>query len=81
MEPIIKHHLRKMPELKSFDLTYFLIIYACVVLVVLGVPLAILMQSKDSPAERNRYQLEANRSREDPVRGWEARRRIRDSSA
>ncbi|XP_016968949.1 uncharacterized protein LOC108037027 [Drosophila rhopaloa] len=81
MESTIIHNLKKIEEFKQFDVTYFLIIYACVVLMVLGVPLAILLQSKDSPNERSLYQLEANQSREDPVRGGEARRRNRDSNA
>ncbi|XP_052845986.1 uncharacterized protein LOC128258425 [Drosophila gunungcola] len=81
MESPILHNLKKIEEFKQFDVTYFLIIYACVVLMVLGVPLAILLQSKDSPNERNRYQLEANRSRDDQRRGGVARRRILDSNA
>ncbi|XP_017121657.1 uncharacterized protein LOC108142362 [Drosophila elegans] len=81
MESPIIHNLKKAEEFKQFDVTYFLIIYACVVLMVLGVPLAILLQSKDSPNERNRYQLEANRSRDDQRRVGEARRRILDSNA
>jgi len=81
MEPTILHNLQKVEEFKTFDLRYFLIIYAIVVLMVLGVPLAFLLQNKGSPFERNRFQLEANRLEEDRPRGGEARRRNRDSSA
>ncbi|XP_016999276.2 uncharacterized protein [Drosophila takahashii] len=81
MEPTILHNLQKVEQFKSFDLTYFLIIYAIVVLMVLGIPLAFLLQNKGSPFERNRYRLEANRLEEDTMGRSEARRRIRDSSA
>ncbi|XP_017080407.1 uncharacterized protein LOC108114136 [Drosophila eugracilis] len=80
MEPTILHNLKQFDGFNNFDLRYFLIIYAIVVLMVLGVPLAFLLQSKGSPADRERFQLEANRPRADPVRVGETRRRIRDSS-
>ncbi|XP_032575368.1 uncharacterized protein LOC116801237 [Drosophila sechellia] len=80
MELLALHNLQKVEQLTTFDLKYFFIIYAIVVLMILGVPLAFLLQSKGSPNERDRFQLEANRTRGDPVRG-EVRRRIRDSSA
>ncbi|XP_043650831.1 uncharacterized protein LOC122618450 [Drosophila teissieri] len=80
MELFVRHNLQKVEHFATFELKYFLIIYAIVVLMILGVPLAFLLQSKVSASERDRFQLEANRSRENPLRG-QARRRIRDSSA
>ncbi|KQS44348.1 uncharacterized protein LOC26526465 [Drosophila erecta] len=80
MELLLRQNLPKVEQLTSFDLKYFFIIYAIVVLMILGVPLAFLLQNKGSASERDRFQLEANRSRQDPPRA-QARRRILDSSA
>ncbi|KPU78213.1 uncharacterized protein Dana_GF27756 [Drosophila ananassae] len=51
----------KIEEFVEWDISYFLLAYACIVLMILGVPLAIFLQNKDSPADRQLFHLEANR--------------------
>ncbi|XP_017095951.1 uncharacterized protein [Drosophila bipectinata] len=72
---LLEKSVTKLEELAGLDMTYFLLAYACVVLMILGVPLAIFLQNQDAPADRQLFLLEANRPMRRSNQGGDCHRR------